>query len=112
MCQDDNATFTCVLFVPSGSAVAPGWQRNGGSFDTMRHTLVNNLTDGAVGPVYVSSTITVNSVTVVDDDGALYRCDVFSVFTSDNAILSVVGKWICHDLICFSNIYMHAYNII
>ena len=35
----------------------------------MRHTIVNNLTDSAMGPVYISSTITVNSVTVLDDDG-------------------------------------------
>ena len=92
MCQDDDATFTCVFFVPFGSAVAPGWLRNGGSFDTMRHTIVNNLTDGAVGPVYVSSTITVNSVTALDDDGALYRCDILSTFTTNSATLTVVGK--------------------
>ena len=31
MCQDDDATFTCVIFIPSGIPVAPGWQKNGGS---------------------------------------------------------------------------------
>ena len=91
MCQDDDATFTCVLFVPTGSAAALGWQRNGAAIDTMRHTIVNNLTDSAMGPVYISSTITVNSVTVLDDDGALYRCDLGSIFISNNATLSVVG---------------------
>ena len=91
MCQDDDATFTCVLFTQSGIAAAPGWQRNGAAVDTMRHTAVNNLTSGATGPVNISCTITVNSVTVVDDDGALYQCDLGSIFNSTNAALSVVG---------------------
>ena len=52
MCQDDNATFTCVIFTQSGSAVAPGWQGNGGVVDTTRHTIVSNLTTGIVGPLY------------------------------------------------------------
>ena len=68
MCQDDDATFTCVFFVQSGGAVAPVWFRNGVAVDTIHHTVASNLTTGAVGPVYVSSTITVNSVTVLDDD--------------------------------------------
>ena len=93
MCQDDDATFTCVLFVqPSATAVSPGWRINGeGVVDPMRHTLVDNLTTGAVGPVYVSSTITVNSVKVLDDDGTLYRCDILSIHTTKNATLTVVG---------------------
>ena len=99
MCEDDDATFTCVLFVSSGSIVAPGWLRNGVNVDMIRHTIVNNLTDNPVAPVYVSSTITVNSVTVLDDDGVLYRCDILSFITTDNASLTVVSKWICHDLI-------------
>ena len=93
MCQDDDATFTSVLFIqPSATAVSPGWRRNGGGVvDPMRHTLVDNLTTGAVGPVYVSSTLTVNSVTVLDDDGVLYQCDILSAFTTKNATLTVVG---------------------
>ena len=100
MCQDDDASFTCVLFVMSGSIVAPGWQRNGVNVDMIRHTTVNNLTGDGVVPVYVSSTITVNSVTVLDDDGALYRCDVVSAYTTSNATLTVVGMqvymYLCH----------------
>ena len=106
MCQDEDATFTCVFFILSGTAVAPGWQRNGAAVDTMRHTVVSNLTAGAVGPVIISSTLTVNSVTAVDDDGALYWCDIFSTFTTNNATLTVVSKWVCLDSIlymrCFS----------
>ena len=90
MCQDDDATFTCVIFMPSGIPVAPGWQKNGGSVNTMRHAIVNNLTGNAAPPVYVSSTITVNSVTAIDDGGALYQCGIFSLFTN-NATLTVVG---------------------
>ena len=59
-------------------------------YNTMRHTIVNNLTGNAAPPVYISSTITINSVTTVDDDGALYRCGIFSTFTN-NATLTVVG---------------------
>ena len=99
VCQDDDATFTCVLFVSSGSATAPGWHRNGGSAGLMRHTTVNNLTDNAKGPLYVGSTITVNSVTVLDDDGALYWCDVLSTYTTNNATLSVVGTYVLVSLI-------------
>ena len=94
MCQDDDATFTCVLFTQSGAAVSPGWLRNGGGLDTMRHTIVSNLTTSARGPVYVSSTLTVNSVTVVDDDGALYRCDLSGLATTNNATLTVVGMYV------------------
>ena len=91
VCQDDDATFTCVLFIQSGIPVAPGWLRNGGSVDTICHTIVSNLTGNAMGPVYISSTITVNSVTVLDD-GVMYQCDILSFFTTNNATLTVVGK--------------------
>ena len=96
MCQDDDATFTCVLFVqPSATAVSPGWRINGeGVVDPMRHTLVDNLTTGAVGPVYVSSTITVNSITVLDDDGVLYQCGISGLTTTNNATLTVVGMYV------------------
>ena len=90
VCQHDDATFTCVLFIMTEFPVAPRWRRNGGSVDATRHTVVNNLTDNAEGPVYINSTITVNNVTVLDDDGALYRCGVLSVSTN-NATLIVVG---------------------
>ena len=101
VCQEDDATFTCVIFIPSGIAAAPGWLKNGESVDTMHHTIVNNLTDNAAGPVYISSTLTVNSVTVLDDDGVLYQCGLLSTFTS-NATLTVVGMqvymYLCHYL--------------
>ena len=53
--------------------------------------MVNNLTSGARGPAYVSSTITVNNVTTLDDDGALYYCSLATAF-SNNGTLNVVGK--------------------
>ena len=106
MCQDDDATFTCVLFVPSGGAVAPGWLRNFGGVDMMRHTIVSNLTDSAVGPVYVSSTITVNNVTVVDDDGVLYQCDVFTQFSSNYAVLTVIGMQVYSYVCTYVRMYV------
>ena len=105
MCQDDDATFTCVLFVQSGAPVSTAWLRNAGGFDTMRHTIVSNLTDNVMAPVYVSSTITVNSVTALDD-GALYQCDLSSFITTNNATLTVVGKLI--NLIYFCDVHIHA----
>ena len=90
MCQDDDATFTCVLFISSGGVSSPAWLRNGVNADMIHHIVVSNLTDNAVAPVYVNSTITVNSVTAVDD-GVLYQCDVLSLVTSNNASLTVVG---------------------
>ena len=92
VCQDDDATFTCVLFIPSGiAASSPVWFRNGGGYDTTRHTVVDNVTVGARGPAYVSSTITVNNVATLDDDGALYQCSLVTAF-SNNGTLNVVGK--------------------
>ena len=90
VCQDDDATFTCVLFVSIGTAVAPAWLRNGVAIDTMRHTVVSNVTTSIMAPVYVSSTITINSVATLDD-GALYQCSLLIAF-SNNGTLNVVGK--------------------
>ena len=90
VCEGDNATFTCVVFIPSGTPVAPGWTRNGEPIDMMRHTLANNLT--GVAPVYVSNTVTISNVTVLDDDGALYQCGIISIMSS-SATLNVVGKY-------------------
>ena len=92
MCQDDDATFTCVLFTPFGTPVSPVWLRNGGGFDTMRHMVVDNLTNGLTGPEYISSTITVDNVTILDD-GALYDCRFVTVI-SNNGTLNVVGEYI------------------
>ena len=91
VCQDDDATFTCVIFILSGTIIPPGWLRNGVNADMTRHTIVNNLTGDDMTPVYVSSTLTVNSVTVLDDDGVLYQCDILSIHTTNNATLTVVG---------------------
>ena len=93
VCQDDNAAFTCVIFIPSGFLSAPAWGRNGFIVDAMRHTITNNLTGGATAPVYISSTVTVSNVTVLDDDGALYQCGILSAI-SNNATLNVVGKFL------------------
>ena len=92
VCQDDDATFTCVLFISSGNAADPVWFRNGGNFDPMCHTVVSNLTTGTaiMAPAYVSSTITINNVATLDD-GALYQCGLLTAF-SNNGTLNVVGK--------------------
>ena len=93
VCQHDNAVFTCVVFVPSGIPSAPLWARNGVTVDRMRHTITSNLTGGATAPAYISGTVTVSNVTILDD-GALYQCGIgFS--TSYSATLNVVGKGIC-----------------
>ena len=84
VCQDDDATFTCVLFIPSGiAASSPVWFRNGGGYDTMRHTIVDNVTDGARGPAYVNNATTL-------DDGVLYQCSLVTAF-SNNGTLNVAG---------------------
>ena len=89
VCEGDDATFTCVAFIPSGGfIISPQWQRNGTAVDMMRHTITSNVTGGTTAPVYISSTITVSNVTVLDDDGALYQCG-----TGLDISLSVVGKY-------------------
>ena len=103
MCLDDDAAFTCVLFFPSGTPVAPRWFRNGGDFDTMRHMVVDNLT-GAMSPAYVSTTITVNNVTTLDE-GALYDCR-FVDNNSNNGTLKVVGEY---THICISTYKYHYF---
>ena len=96
-CEGYSATFTCVVFIPSGIfPSSPGWLRNGAAVDMMRHTVTNNLT-GITTPVAISGTLTVSNVTVLDDDGLLYMCGIAS--NTSNATLNVVGKYIYHDLI-------------
>ena len=73
VCQDDNAAFTCVVFIPSGFLSIPQCARNVVTVDRMRQTVTNNLTGGATAPAYISGTVTVNNVTVLDDEGALYQ---------------------------------------
>ena len=91
VCQDDNAAFTCVIFTSFGIPLVPLWARNGTIVDMMRHTVTSNLTDGTTAPAYISGTVTVSNVTVLDDDGALYQCGFGSII-SNNAALNVVGK--------------------
>ena len=90
VCQDNNVIFTCVVLIPYGIPVSPTWLRNGAAVDRMRHTITSNLTGGISAPVYISGTVTVNNVTVLDD-GALYQCGILSAI-SNNATLNVVGK--------------------
>ena len=89
VCQDDNAAFTCVIFIPSGIVTNPGWLRNGAFVDMIRHTITGNLTGGITAPAYISGTITVRNVTVLDD-GALYLCGI-GFITSNSATLNVIG---------------------
>ena len=90
VCQHDNATFTCVIFLLSGFPSTPQWARNSVTVDMMRHNVDSNVSDGASAPAYISGTVTVSNVTVLDD-GALYQCGLGSEVSS-SAILNVVGK--------------------
>ena len=92
VCQDDNAAFTCVVFIQSGGLVIPGWLRNHTNVDIMRHTIVSNLTGGTTTPAYISTTVTVSNVTVFDD-GVQYQCDILSLVTSNHATLKVLGEY-------------------
>ena len=90
VCEGDNATFTCVVFIPSGIfPTSPGWRRSGTTVDMIRHTITSNLTGNP--PIYVSSTVTVSNVTVLDDDSVTYECGIGS--SVRNATLHVEGKY-------------------
>ena len=97
VCQGDNAGFTCVIFVQSGGLATPAWLRNGTNVDKIRHEITDNLTNVsmAIAPAYISSRVTISSVTVFDD-GVLYQCDILSLITSNSATLKVVGEYIFH----------------
>ena len=105
ICQGDSATFTCVVFIPSGFPSAPTWARNGTVVDMMRHTVTGNLTGGANAPVYISSTVTVSNVTVSDDEGALYQCGVLLII-SNSATLNVVGKCVNRSLLMLVKLHI------
>ena len=90
VCEGDSATFTCVVFIPSGLASNPIWGRNGVVVDMMRHTVTGNVTGGATTPIDISGTVTVSNVTVLDD-GVSYTCGIGSE-VSNGATLNVVGK--------------------
>ena len=98
VCQGDNAGFTCVILIQSGALVIPGWLRNGANVDMIRHTITDNLTNVSVAPAYISSRVTVSSVTV-SDDGLSYWCDILSVFTSNSATLKVIGEYNAYVII-------------
>ena len=89
--------YVCVIFIQSGALIIPGWLRNGTNVDRIRHEITDNLTNTSTAPAYISSRVTVSSVTVFDDR-SLYQCDIVSLITSNNATLKVVGKCICHSL--------------
>ena len=91
VCEGDSATFTCVIFFPSGFPSSPGWLRNGTIVDMM--DITSNLTGGTTPPISISSTVTVSNVTVLDDDGVSYGCGSGSE-SSNAATLNVVGE--CH----------------
>ena len=95
VCRDNNATFTCVIFIPSGGVAVPGWLRNGSNVNanTMHHITSHNLTQGAVAPVYIQSVLTVTSVRP-SDNGVLYQCG-FVLLLSNGATLNVLGAGEC-----------------
>ena len=90
VCEGDSATFTCVVFIPSGLPSSPNWGRNGAIVDMMRHSITSNLTGGATAPLSVSSTLIVSNVTLFDD-GVSYVCGIGSAISSV-ATVNVVGK--------------------
>ena len=95
VCEGNTATFTCVIFYPSGIfPSAPTWRRNGvfiNAVDMIRHNIVDNLTDPNP-PVFVSSTLTF-SRTTTSDDGIMYQCGV-SGAVSNMGILNVAGTYV------------------
>ena len=103
VCEGNTATFTCIIFYPSGIfPTAPTWTRNGVFINTvidmMRHNIVDNLTD-LNPPVFASSTLTVSRATT-SDDGIMYRCGA-SGTVSNIAILNVAGMYVCiHMYVC------------
>ena len=97
VCEGDNATFTCMVLIASGLPSNPQWGRNHTLVDRMHHTITSNLTGGEIAPITISSTLTVSSVTVVDDNGMSYACGI-GVTLSSVATLTVVGKYSYHDL--------------
>ena len=107
VCEGNTATFTCVIFYPSGTfATAPLWSRNGVPINAVNmphHNIVDNLTDPNP-PVYASSTLTISGTNTTFDDEILYQCGI-SVTISNTAILNVAGTLI-YILIC---LYVNTY---
>ena len=95
VCQGDDATFSCVVFIPSGAPGEPGWLRNSIAIfnSDMRHVTNSNYSDTIDPPVYFNSVITVPNVTPANDDGVRYQCGVRGV-PSNNATLHVIGECI------------------
>ena len=91
VCEGDNATFTCVVFIPSGIVSrSPVWIRNGSNVENdIRHIVMDNRTN--IVPEYIGSTVIVNNVTL-SDDGVLYHCAILE--RSNSATLNVIGRWI------------------
>ena len=116
VCQGDNATFTCVIVISSGSIPPIGWLRNGVNVDMIRHveTTSNNRTGNNASPAYIGGTVTVINVTS-SDNGVRYQCGIV-LFLSSNATLSVAGEciqmlihtYICHDLNIYGCPYVYS----
>ena len=91
VCEGNTATFTCVIYYPSGTfPTVPRWSRNGellNAVNMMRYNIVDNLTDPNP-PVFVSSTLTISRTTTSDD--GMYRCGVSGAI-SNIAILNVAS---------------------
>ena len=99
LCQGENATFTCVVFISSGTPVPPEWFRDNITVDMIHHITISNLTEGITAPVYINSTVTVNNVGTCED-GVQYQCGIVPLLSS-SATLNVIGECI-HK-------YVHTY---
>ena len=81
VCTGSAATFTCVIAFATGIAPDPQWFRNDVVVtNSAVHTIISNHSAGLLGPVYISSRVTVCDITTADD-GAQYQC-VASIFSN------------------------------
>ena len=108
VCQGDDATFTCVVFIPSGATlILPTWVRDMQDVNnTMHHIMTDNQTDETT-PVYIENTLTVINVMARTDNGKIYKCCVFSE-CSNNLTLRVESK--CILMSCFFDVHSIIYR--
>ena len=109
VCQGDDATFTCVVFIPFGATLTlPTWVRDmPDDNNTMRYSMTNNKTDETT-PAYIENTLTVTNVMARTDNGSIYKCCVVSSECSNNSTLRVESK--CILMSCFFDVHSITYR--
>lgn len=108
VCQGDDATFTCVVFIPSGATISlPKWESDMQDINnTMHHSMTDNQTDETT-PVYIENTLTVINVMASTDNGRIYKCCVSSE-CSNSSTLRVESK--CILMSCFFDVHSITYR--